>query len=353
MKNILITGAGGYIGIPLTSKLLDEGYCVTALDRYFFGSRLLTDNLKDRARLRVLQDDIRNLNAGHFEGIDAVIDLAGLSNDPTCDFDPKLTTDINAYPVEKNTLLAKKSGVSRYIYFSSCSIYGVGNEMILDENSDFSPVSEYARSKIFAEAALFDKHSDTFTTVSMRNATVFGLAPRMRFDLVVNIMTKIALQQRRLYILGGGEQWRPLVHVNDLVEATSLMIKADKSLIGAQAYNVGGSKFNYKVADIAKIVEAALPFDVEIVKTPDDADKRSYRVDFTKIKTTLGFEPKLDIQYAVNEIMCAAERSELNLDDIRWNTLAYYKKLQSDFELLESVKMYGGILSQSTVSTAN
>ncbi len=138
-----------------------------------------------------------------------------------------------------------------------------------------------------------------------------------------------------------------LWYVNDLVEATSLVLKADKSLVGAQAFNVGGSELNYRVTDIAKIVEATLPFDIEIVKTPDDADKRSYRVDFAKIYNTLGFKPKFDIPHAVNEIMQAIERSHLDPDDIRWNTLAYYTKLQSDLEFLDSVKMYGGILSQS------
>ena len=333
MSKIMVLGAGGYIGIPLVKELLENDYEVVCLDRFFFGENLLLNEISQfKDKFKLIKKDIRSLSKGYFDKIDIVFDLAGLSNDPSCDLDPKLTKSINSNSVEMNVKLAKDSGVERYIYFSSCSIYGSGENSKVDENSSFNPVSEYAKAKINAENYVLRENSKKFTTTCMRNSTVFGLAPRMRFDLVVNIMTKIALQEKRLYILGGGNQWRPLIHVKDLVDAAMIFLRAPKEKISGQAFNVGGNHLNYKVSEIAKKISDTMTDNIELIKVPDDDDKRSYRVEFKKIKNNLNFVPNISIEDGVNEICEALKKNKINPDDIRWNTLQYYQKIIKDIE---------------------
>ncbi len=199
MKTILVMGGAGYIGSVLTEMLLDQGHRVRILDRLFFGRELLS-GLEKRDGLTIIKDDTRYAGAAAFEGVDVVMDLAGISNDPASDLAPRITEEINLDGAVHVARLAKAAGVSRYLYSSSCSIYGHGNGNgeRLCECSPKSPVSLYARTKIGAEEALAKLNDDSFTVTFLRNATVYGLSHRMRFDLVINLMTLYAYKHRRL-----------------------------------------------------------------------------------------------------------------------------------------------------------
>src|SRR5690242_13507485 len=216
MLNVLVFGAGGYIGIPLCAKLLERGHSVIALDRYFFGKERMND-VADKSRLQVIAEDIRDFDGALLKEVDAVIDHAGLSNDASAEIKPEMTESINKHGASRLARLAKEAGVRRYVYSSSASVYGHGMRERLTENDECQPLTAYAESKLHVEKALLDLLGSNFEVVIFRNATVFGLAPRMRFDLAINIMTLRAWKERVIYVMGGGSQWRPFVHVNDVV----------------------------------------------------------------------------------------------------------------------------------------
>jgi nucleoside-diphosphate-sugar epimerase len=342
--NVLVLGAGGYIGIPLVQELVNRGNQVKALDRFFFGQDLLGETIADGGNPEIIQDDLRFLKREYFDGIDCVFDLGGLSNDPSCDLSPDLTKEINAKSVEKNGLLAKSAGVERYIYFSSCSVYGATEDEIADEKSGLAPVSAYAEAKIFAEQSLFSLVDHRFAVTCMRNATVFGCAPRMRFDLVVNLMTKTAFEKGHIYVLGSGTQWRPLVHVLDVVKAALIISEAERDLVCSQAFNVGSTEMNYRVTEIAHQVRNAISKNIDILTIPDDKDKRSYRVDFSKINKVLGFVVCHSIADTVTQLYRLLESGKIDAKDPRWYTLPYYKKLIADYQFLKKIVMYDRIL---------
>ncbi len=208
MKTVLVTGAGGYLGSVLCGKLLGAGYEVRGMDRFLFGEDKVQAYEKNPA-FRKIRDDSRFISEDSFENVWAVIDLAGISNDPACDLDPYITKSINFDGAIRCARMAKESGVERYIYSSSCSVYGNGKSTDLDETSSLEPVSLYAKLKAQVEAELLQLQSDTFSVTILRNATIYGLSPRMRFDLVVNLMTLYAWKNRKIQVLGGGQQWRP------------------------------------------------------------------------------------------------------------------------------------------------
>ena len=325
MKKIIVTGAGGYVGIPLCAALLKDNYEVIALDRYFFGIEKL-DYIKDHPNLSIVKDDIRYCDTNIFKDVDAVMDLAGLSNDATAEIDPSLTISINYKGSERFVREAKKNGVKRYIYSSSASVYGAGSKESLKETDSLSPQTEYAKSKVAIEKVLHELADENFSPVILRNATIFGLAPRMRFDLAINIMTMRAWKERVIYIMGGGEQWRPFVHVNDVVRAFMVMLEADKNTIHNEIFNVGHSDLNYQIKQLAQFVIDVIP-NVTIHTIPDDPDKRTYNVSFDKIKNVLGFTPNIHIHEGIVEIKQALEKGVLNPDDPTTYTLQWYKSL--------------------------
>jgi nucleoside-diphosphate-sugar epimerase len=337
---VLIIGGGGYLGIPLAESLLAAGDEVVIFDRFYFGESLL-DPLARNPRLSRIRGDSRTIDRRLFDGVDAVVQLAALSNDPSCDLHESLSEDINRSGTLRTARLAKEAGVPRFLFSSSCSIYGHGLGTSLDEDAPKNPVSLYARLKIDAEVALNEMASDDFVVVSLRHATAYGLAPRMRFDLVVNLMTLHAFKNHKIFVLGGGEQWRPLVHVRDISQAFQLAMRAPASLVNREAFNVGSETQNYKVRTIASIVAGIVPgAEVEVI--PDDADKRSYNVSFAKIREKLGFEPKHDVDGAVHEIYDALRRG-LD-DDIKTRTLAYYRYLLDAEKIVKSLSIDGKVL---------
>jgi nucleoside-diphosphate-sugar epimerase len=346
MKTVLVVGGGGYIGSVLTEMLLDAGHRVRVLDRLFFGRQVLAP-LEKREGLTILKEDTRYACACAFEGVDAVMDLAGISNDPAADLAPQITEEINLSGAVHIAQLAKAAGVSRYVYSSSCSIYGHGNGNgngngdRLDENSPKSPVSLYARTKIAAEAELATMNDDDFAVTFLRNATVYGLSYRMRFDLVINIMTLYAYKHRKLFVTGGGQQWRPLIHVRDVARAFMQVMEAPREKVAGEAFNVGSSDQNYQIYQIAQMVRDVVPHtSLEVV--PDDPDKRSYNVSFDKIARVLGYRVEKSPYEGIVEVKQALERGRVD-DSIQTKTVHYYRYLLDAERLLQEVSYNGKV----------
>lgn len=331
--HILVAGGAGYIGSVLVRQLLQEGHKVHVLDRFFFGKKSLID-LEHESNLTITKKDIRDVNADDLKGVDCVCDLAALSNDPSGEIDPSLTYDINHKGRINLATQAKKSGVNQYILASSCSVYGAGQNDKLSEESAVNPLTAYAKSNEKAEHDLLDMSDDNFCVTALRNATVFGLSPRMRFDLIVNIMTLHAYENSRIIVLGGGQQWRPLVHVSDVARAFIHVINAKPSLVNKEVFNVGLD--NYKVKTVAAIVRETLPFKVDIEIAPDDPDKRNYNVSFDKIKSTLGYQAEKTISDGISEIYDALKYGELEKTP-ETVTVKWYQHILEAKNLVDSI----------------
>jgi nucleoside-diphosphate-sugar epimerase len=302
MSRVLVTGGAGYVGSILTPQLVAEGHEVTILEKFYFGKQTLGNLLKTK-KVNVWEMDIRDLEKSgkSLKGFDAVIHLAALSNDPSCELNPDLTQDVNIGGSLQLFLKAKKEGVKRVVFSSSCSVYGFGEGQILTEDSPQNPVSAYAESKIKAEEYLFSLTDEHFQPTALRFATVYGLSPRMRFDLAINLMTMNGVTKKKIFVMGGGKQWRPFIHVRDVASIFSQVIREPISKVGGKVFNVGSDEQNYQIGDLAKMVASQLK-DVQLEWTPDDPDKRTYHVSFQKVNTDLGFFPKYDAKFAIDEI---------------------------------------------------
>jgi nucleoside-diphosphate-sugar epimerase len=342
MQRVLVTGAGGYVGIPLCRNLVNRGYQVIALDRFFFGQEKLGD-LFDSPAVQVVVQDIRDIDSGLLEGVYGVVDLAGLSNDASAEIDPELTRQINLNGGLRLANAAKEMGIKRYVYASSASVYGHGIKTRLIESDECRPQTLYAQSKIEVEKQLKALQSPSFEPVIFRNATIFGLAPRMRFDLAVNIMTLRAWKERVIYIMGGGEQWRPFVHVNDVVQVLIQGLEVDSDLVAGEIFNVGDDGMNYQIRQLAQFVLDVIP-NVQVHNIPDDLDKRTYNVSFAKIKQMLGFEARTKVHEGIVEIKQALDRGQISADDPTCYTLQWYKSLLEWEKRIQNLSINGRLL---------
>lgn len=339
VRHVLVTGGAGYIGSVLTELLLDHDYRVTVLDRMFFGPTLR--HLEDRPALRIVRADIRSCDPALFDGVDAVCDLAALSNDPAGELDPEKTHEINHRGRARVARLAKEHGVQRYVLASSCSVYGF-QEGVLDETSGPQPLTTYAQANLQAEASNLPLASPDFCVTALRQATVYGLSKRMRFDLAINGMTLGLFQHGRIPVLRDGTQWRPMVHVRDTSRAFLAVLEAQPSRVNGQILNVGANEQNYQILELARRVAAGLgkAFEFDWYGSPD---KRSYRVSFDKIRRSLEFTVQHTPEDAAREIGQALATGQTSADT-RTRTVDWYKALQEWHAVLQGVVLDDRIL---------
>jgi nucleoside-diphosphate-sugar epimerase len=340
MSKVVVTGAGGYIGTQLVRDLVKEGHQVLGVDRFFFGMEPVAEFVNNK-NVTLLKKDIRDLTADDLKGFDAVCDLACLSNDPAGEIDPQLTYQINRDGRIHVAKTAKAAGIAKYIISSSCSVYGQGDEPSLTEESSTNPISVYAKSTLDAEQANLEIADNNFSVTALRNATVFGLSTRMRFDLVINLMTLTAFEKSRIIVMGGGEQWRPLIHVSDVAKAFIATLNSDNSAINQEIFNIGLD--NFQIKNLAYIVRDQLPMQIEIDLAPDDADKRDYNVVFSKAKKKLNFNPVVSIADGVSEIYMALKTGKVDTS-VKTVTVKWYKDLIAAKELISSIELNGRLI---------
>jgi nucleoside-diphosphate-sugar epimerase len=324
--HLMVTGNQGYIGPIVTRLARARGHVVTGLDIGWFRD-CLTTGVGEILPDRQISIDIRDVEPHHLDGIDAVIHLAGLSNDPMGALDARLTADINGDATLRLGRLARTAGIRRFVFASSCSIYGAAGEAALDETAAFNPVSAYAVSKVEAERGLSALADERFSPVFMRNATAYGMSPRLRFDLVLNNLVASGFTEGVIRVLSDGTPWRPLVHVEDIAAAAIAAAEAPREAVHNEAFNIGRNDANYRVSEIAGAVAACLPGTGIDVTGETGGDPRSYRVRFDKALQHLpGFAPRWTIDAGAAEIAAWARSVGLGRGD--WNTRAYIRLKQ-------------------------
>lgn len=302
IKSVLVTGGAGYVGAVLVPKLLEQGYSVKVLDLFMYGEHVLGP-VKDHPNLQQIRGDIRDrsLLESSLKGCDAVIHLACISNDPSFELNPDLGKSINYDAFSPLVDVSKDSGVHRFIYASSSSVYGLREDQNVTEDLPLLPLTDYSKYKAMCEDVLLDKRENGFNTLIVRPATVCGFSPRLRLDLTVNILTNHAVNNRKITVFGG-QQMRPNIHIGDV---TDLYVKAlgwQDDAIDGKVFNAGYE--NHKVMEIADMAKHVVGPDVEIITTPTD-DHRSYHISSEKIKSELGFVPQNSIIDAVSDLVTA------------------------------------------------
>jgi nucleoside-diphosphate-sugar epimerase len=337
--NIVIVGGGGYLGTTLI-KNINKDFKIKVIDRFYFGKDFLLSN----NNIDYLQRDIESISVEDLTGYSVLIDLAGLSNDPSCDLSEDFTNRINYKGAMHLASTAKNAGVLRYIYSSSCSVYGFTNGNKCTETSETKPISLYAKVKCLVEDYLESIADDSFEVVCLRNATLFGLSPRMRFDLVINMMTKYAFQESKIYVMGGGKQSRPLLHVSDCAAVIENFIQA-KLEENFLVLNVGSEKNNHTVHEIAVAVKQTFyDRDINVILLPEDDDRRSYMVNFDSLTKFIDNTSFKDILYGSREIKNALDSGLLNPNDPRWMTVQYLNYLLGAKKTLDEILIDGRLL---------
>jgi nucleoside-diphosphate-sugar epimerase len=336
---VLLTGHRGYIGAVLTPMLLERGHIVVGLDNDMYRACTFTGEL---ANVPTIEKDIRDAQLDDLAGFDAIIHLAGLSNDPLGDYRPSLTEEVNFRASVRLAELAKAAGVPRFLYASSCSNYGASGADFLDESAAFNPVTPYGVSKVNVERAVAPMADDRFSPTFLRASTAYGLSPRLRFDLVLNNLTAWAFTTRQVYLKSDGSPWRPIVHVEDIAAAYIAAMEAERDLIHNQAFNVGLTTENYQIREIADLVKAIVPNSTVEFAPDAGPDLRCYRVDCNYIGRRLhGFKPQWTARRGVEQLYDAYCKTGLTLDDFegeRFKRIAHVKKLIRVGELSEDLR---------------
>jgi nucleoside-diphosphate-sugar epimerase len=327
-QRVLVTGSAGYLGCVMVETLQNRGHDVVGLDAGFFNG-----TLKDQAECPcpTFVRDIREICVDDLEGYHAVVHLAALCNDPLGNLNSGWTQAINFEASLKLAQMAKEAGVKRFLYASSCSMYGATGSAALDETAPLNPLTPYAQSKVASELAISSLASDDFSPVFLRNATVYGISPRLRIDLVLNNLVGWAHTTGKVRILSDGTPWRPIVHVRDLCQAFAVTLEASRERIHNQAFNVGRNEDNYQVRDLAEIVRQTVPGCELEFAGQSNPDSRDYRVDFSKLHATFPeFEPVWDARKGAAEIYDAylsADLKEPDLTSRKFTRLAQLKHL--------------------------
>ena len=331
---VLVTGHLGYIGAEMVPALIRAGHTVVGLDTGYYDA---CDFAQPPEPVPSLYLDLREVEPKHLEGFDAVIHLAALSNDPLGDLNPGLTYDINLHASVRLAEAARTAGAERFLFASSCSLYGAGGDGLLDESASFQPVTAYGESKVRVEQALSQLADSTFSPVFLRNATAYGVSRRLRADIVVNNLVGHAVTSGKVLMQSDGSPWRPLVHINDIISAFEACLLAPRGTVHDEAFNVGRNGENYQIRDVANLVAEVVP-DCEVAFAAGaSADNRDYRVDFTKIETQLaGYHATWTLRAGIIQLYEAYLASGLTRD--QWQGPLYYR-----LKTIEALKSSGAL----------
>ena len=332
MKKILLVGGGGYVGSVLAQELVERGYAVRILDRFYFGRQGI-EGIRDR--VEIVEGDMRHPPPEIFGDVHTVVNIGGLSNDPTAEYNPKANHEMNTVATLTLAKLCQEHGVPRYLFASSCSIYdrGVADEerdVLLDETSEVDPRAAYSSSKYAAERELLAMASPNFTVVAMRKGTLYGFSPRMRYDLVVNTFVKDALSRGYMTLHFGGEMWRPLADVRDAAQAYILLIQADAKIVNGQIFNLVYR--NFRISEVALRVREALKgvgISADIRTDYSYKGVRNYRVSGRKMEVTLSFRPAISIEESVQNMVEEIRRLNYgDFDNQRYYNIRWMRTLE-------------------------
>ncbi len=340
---VLVTGHDGYIGHVLTPMLLERGHDVTGLDSFLYEDCGFSF---DAPPITVLRKDVRDVQMEELRGFDAVLHLAGISNDPLGDLAPETTYSINHQASVRLARLAKQAGVSRFVFSSSCSNYGAAGDDYLDESAGFNPVTPYAQSKVWTERDVTPLAGDSFSPTFLRSATAFGVSPRLRGDLVVNNLVGHAFTTGHVLIKSDGMPWRPLVHIEDISRAFVAAMEAPREVIHNEAFNVGSTAENYRVREIADMVSEVVPGSQVTYAAGASPDTRNYRVNCDKIATQLpGFEAKWTVRRGIEQVYEEYQRRQLTAEQFlsaSFVRLKHIRDLQTRGALDDKLAWRGG-----------
>ncbi len=324
---VLLTGHKGYIGTVLAPMLVARGHEVHGIDSDIFRRCTFGEAPVPIPETIV---DIRDVEPEHLEGYDAVLHLAGLSNDPLGDLDPELTFDINYRASARLAVMALEAGVERFVFSSSCSNYGAAGDDLIDEDGELRPVTPYGESKVLVEQALHHLADDTFSPTYLRNATAYGVSPRLRFDLVLNNLVAWAHTTGEVHLKSDGSPWRPLVHVRDIALAFVAALEAPRHVVHDRAFNIGVPGENFRIREVAEIVRDTVPGSRVGFADGASPDVRNYRVDCSRAATELRFEPEWTVRHGARELHDAYRRFGVTLEDFegaRYCRIAHVKEL--------------------------
>jgi nucleoside-diphosphate-sugar epimerase len=345
---VLVTGHNGYIGAVLVPFLQEAGHEVVGLDTYLFEGCHHGPAPTDPPALRM---DLRDVTEAHLRGFDAVLHLAALSNDPLGDLNRDYTYDINLHASVKLADAAKKAGVTRYLFSSSCSLYGAPRtDDLVDETASFAPVTPYAESKIKVEQEVAALADDDFSPTYLRNTTAYGWSPQLRGDIVVNNLVAYAFMTREVLIKSDGTPWRPLVHVEDISRAFLAALEADREVIHNQAFNVGRTDENFQISTVADMVADVVPNSRVVYAPGGEPDTRSYRVDFSKLANALPrSQPRWTVQTGIEQLYEAYEKYGLDLEEFE----SRYLRIRHLRRLLAEERLGAGLRWQSRDGVAS
>jgi nucleoside-diphosphate-sugar epimerase len=336
---VLVTGSHGYIGTVLVPMLMKKGYEVVGLDTDYYERCTFSGSVPD---VETIYKDVRDVEKHDIEGFDAIIHLAGLSNDPLGNYRPELTEDINEKASVRLAQIGKAVGVKRFLFASSCSNYGAAGDHFLTEEASFNPVTPYGGSKVKVEQALEKMADKDFSPIYIRASTAYGVSPRLRFDLVTNNLTAWAFTTGRVYLKSDGSPWRPIVHIEDISRAYIAALQAPPELIHNEAFNIGTTTENYQIREIADMVKEVVPgceIDFALDAGPD---KRCYRVDCNKIARVLhDFKPQWTLRRGIEQLYETYKKAGLTLEEFegpRYMRIAHIKHLVDEQQLDENLR---------------